>query len=165
MLLRCALRPATLDEETAAELLTGPLGQTDSLGLRKLKRALGGVPLGKVLTDLRPLRLVSDRVAAPAWRVASLLTAAGEQLDAGGSAEDVLWAVWRESGLAARWEERAEHDTAADHDLDAVLALFEAAARFTDDLPPGNLNRSTTPNSTNPPDLPLSRRAARPAAL
>ena len=135
--LRCAVRPERLDDDTAAELLTGPLGQTDSLGLRKLKRALGGVPLGGVLTDLRQLRAVSDRVAAPAWRVASLLTTAGEQLDAGKSVEDVLWAVWRESGLAAQWEERAEYDSAADHDLDAVLALFEAAARFTDALPPG----------------------------
>src|SRR6185437_13528666 len=138
MLLRCALDRARLDEETAAELLTGPLGQTDSLGLRKLRRALGGVPLGEVLTDLRALRLVSDRVAAPAWRVASLLTTAAQQLAAGKSVEDVLWAVWRESGLAAQWEERAEHDSAADHDLDAVLALFEAAARFTDDMPPGS---------------------------
>jgi superfamily I DNA/RNA helicase/RecB family exonuclease len=137
-LLRCAVDPARLDEETAAELLTGPLGQTDSLGLRKLRRALGGVPLGEVLTDLRPLRLVSDRVAAPAWRLASLLTTAGQQVDAGKSVEDVLWAVWRESGLAAQWEERATRDSAADHDLDAVLALFEAAARFTDDLPPGS---------------------------
>ncbi|HVT66810.1 MAG TPA: ATP-dependent DNA helicase [Trebonia sp.] len=138
LLLRCAVQPERLDEETAAELLTGPLGQTDSLGLRKLKRALGGVPLGEVLADLRPLRAVSDRVAAPAWRVASLLTAAGQQLDAGRSVEDVLWAVWRESGLAAQWEERAAaHDSVADHDLDAVLALFEAAARFSDALPPG----------------------------
>src|SRR6185312_9626538 len=117
-LLRCAVRPERLNDDTAAELLTGPLGQTDSLGLRKLKRALGGVPLGEVLTDLRQLRAVSDRVAAPAWRVASLLTTAGEQLDAGKSVEDVLWAVWRESGLAAQWEERAEYDSAADHDLD-----------------------------------------------
>jgi superfamily I DNA/RNA helicase/RecB family exonuclease len=137
-LLRCAVRPGRLDDETATELLTGPLGQTDSLGLRKLKRALGGVPLGEVLTDLRQLRPVSDRVAAPAWRVASLLTTAGTQLDAGKSVEDVLWAVWRESGLAAQWEERAEHDNAADHDLDAVLALFEAAARFTEAFPPGS---------------------------
>ncbi len=136
-LLCCALQPGRLDEETATELLTGPLGQTDSLGLRKLKRALGGVPLGEVLTDLRQLRAVSDRVAAPAWRVASLLTTAGQHLDAGKSVEDVLWAVWRESGLAQQWEERAEHDSAADHDLDAVLALFEAAARFTESFPPG----------------------------
>ncbi|MGH3279910.1 MAG: ATP-dependent helicase, partial [Trebonia sp.] len=138
LLLRCALDPARLDEDTAAELLTGPLGRTDSLGLRKLRRALGGVPLGEVLTDLRALRLVSDRVAAPAWRVASLLTTAGHQLGAGKGVEDVLWAVWRESGLAEQWEERAYGDVAADHDLDAVLALFEAAARFADELPPGS---------------------------
>src|ERR1700727_3624967 len=49
-LLRCAVRPERLDEEPAAELLMGPLGQTDSLGLRKLKRALDGVPLPEGLT-------------------------------------------------------------------------------------------------------------------
>jgi ATP-dependent exoDNAse (exonuclease V) beta subunit len=137
-LLRCAVRPGRLDDETAAELLTGPLGQTDNLGLRKLKRALGGVPLREALTDPRVLHAVRDRVAAPARRVAALLDLAARQIDDGAAAEDVLWAVWSESGLAARWEEQAEHDNAADRDLDAVLALFEAAARFTDDLPPGS---------------------------
>jgi len=39
-LLDCALRPGALDEETAAELLTGPLGGTDALGLRRLRRWL-----------------------------------------------------------------------------------------------------------------------------
>src|SRR5579875_1357578 len=39
-LLRCALRPSSLDEQTAAELLTGPLGGTDALGLRRLRRWL-----------------------------------------------------------------------------------------------------------------------------
>ena len=39
-LLSCALRPGALAEETAAELLTGPLGGTDALGLRRLSRAL-----------------------------------------------------------------------------------------------------------------------------
>ena len=41
MLLRCALRPALLDGQTAAELLCGPLGGTDALGLRRLRRSLG----------------------------------------------------------------------------------------------------------------------------
>ena len=63
---------------------------------------------------------------------------AAKRLDDGGGAEDVLWAIWDASGLAAEWEQRAEHDPAADRDLDAVLALFEAAARFGDDLPPGH---------------------------
>ncbi len=138
MLLRCALRPAMLDEETAAELLTGPLGQTDSLGLRKLRRALGGIPLAGALTVPQTLRAVSDRVAAPAHRVAALLATARAAIDGGGTAEDVLWAVWEASGLAGRWERQAEHDPAADRDLDAVLALFDAAARFTDDMPPGS---------------------------
>ena len=138
MLLRCALRPTMLDEETAAELLTGPLGQTDSLGLRKLRRALGGIPLAGALTVPQTLRAVSDRVAAPAHRVAALLATARTAIDGGGTAEDVLWAVWEASGLAGRWERQAEHDPAADRDLDAVLALFDAAARFTDDMPPGS---------------------------
>jgi superfamily I DNA/RNA helicase/RecB family exonuclease len=137
-LLRCAVRPDRLDDETAAELLTGPLGQTDSLGLRKLKRALDGQPLREALADPRLLQAVRDRVAAPARRVAALLDVAARAIEGGGSAEDVLWAVWTESGIAARWAEQAELDSAADHDLDAVLALFEAAARFTDTLPPGN---------------------------
>lgn len=137
-LLRCAVQPGRLDDQTAAELLTGPLGQTDSLGLRKLKRALDGVPLREALTDPRVLQAVSDRIAAPARRVAALLDVAAGQLGGGASAEDLLWAVWDASGLAARWEEQASRDNAADRDLDAVLALFEAAARFTDNLPPGN---------------------------
>jgi len=41
MLLRCALRPAMLDDQAAAELLCGPLGGTDALGLRRLRRSLG----------------------------------------------------------------------------------------------------------------------------
>ena len=137
-LLRCALYPAELDEETAAGLLTGPLGQTDTLGLRKLRRGLAGTSLTEALTTPETLHTVSERVAAPARRVATLLHTARRAIATGGSAEDVLWAVWDASGLADRWERQAEHDPAADRDLDAVLALFDAAARFTDDLPPGS---------------------------
>ncbi len=41
-LIRCAIRPETLDEQAAAELLTGPLGGTDALGLRRLRRGPAG---------------------------------------------------------------------------------------------------------------------------
>src|SRR5215472_3571893 len=137
-LLRCALRPEALDEETAAELLTGPLGQTDGLGLRKLRRALAGQSLTAALTVTEALDLASDRVAAPARRVAALLATARRAINDGGSAEDVLWAVWEACGLADRWERAAEHDPSADRDLDAVLALFDRASRFADEMPPGN---------------------------
>ncbi|HET6186355.1 MAG TPA: ATP-dependent helicase, partial [Trebonia sp.] len=140
MLLRCALEPGRLTDEIAAELLTGPLGQTDSLGLRKLRRALDRTPLSEAIETAGVLNTVSDRVSAPARRVAALLQVARQAIAADGTAEDVLWAIWDASGLAERWERlaAAEHDPAADRDLDAVLALFEAAARFTDDLPPGS---------------------------
>ena len=137
-LLRCALRPQALDEETAADLLTGPLGQADGLGLRKLRRATGGRPLVEALTRADSLDLVADRIANPARRVAGLLAVASAPSPGGGTAEDVLWAVWDASGLAERWGRQAEHDPAADRDLDAVLALFDRAARFADELAPGS---------------------------
>ncbi len=137
-LLRCALQPEALDEETAVELLTGPLGQTDGLGLRKLRRALGGQSLRTALADTQSLDLVSERVAAPARRVAGVLAAAKHAIGSGGTAHDVLWAIWSSSGLAELWERQAQRDPSADRDLDAVLALFDRAARFTDELPPGS---------------------------
>ena len=55
------------------------------------------------------------------------------------TAEDVLWAVWRASGLADRWAAASarggRRGATADRDLDAVMVLFDAAARFTDRLP------------------------------
>ncbi|HXP57671.1 MAG TPA: ATP-dependent DNA helicase, partial [Streptosporangiaceae bacterium] len=177
-LLRCALTPAALDEQTAAELLTGPLGGTDALGLRRLRRWLraridtapppapapapDGVPpaddaaptrgpgrpvlpptdpLAGAILDPRALTLVPAPVAQPAAKLARLLTVARDTIRDGRNAEEVLWAVWDASGLAPVWSAASAAGgaagAAADRDLDAVLALFDAAARFTDTLPPG----------------------------
>ncbi|MBQ0994940.1 ATP-dependent helicase, partial [Micromonospora sp. H61] len=86
-----------------------------------------------------------------AQAVAGLLAIAREAAARpGATAEDVLWAVWHASGLAERWADainqgrpeagegdlaRRRRAEAADRDLDAVLVLFDAAARFTDRLP------------------------------
>ena len=182
-LLTCALQPGALDEETAAELLTGPLGGTAALGLRRLRRALRGAaeaageplredPMAAALRDPRELTLASwparqlaseQAAAAPggsageadrrgtgpapaspiavARRVAALLELA-RQTAAGGTAHEVLWAVWHASGLAGAWQAASaaggSRGAAADADLDAVAALFDAASRFTDRLPPGS---------------------------
>jgi superfamily I DNA/RNA helicase/RecB family exonuclease len=159
MLLRCALQPKELDEQTAAELLCGPLGGTDALGLRRLRRSLQlladadptnrGDPappstedmLAQALLDPRDLTVVPDRVAEPAKKVAGLLATARKAIDKGGSAEDVLWAIWDASGLARQWQKASAAGgpvgAAADRDLDAVLALFDKAAHFADSMPPG----------------------------
>ena len=153
MLLRCALNQVHLDEPTAAELLCGPLGGTDALGLRRLRRSLQLLAdadpegqhtadlLAHALLDPRDLAMVPDRVAAPAQRLARLLATAKDAISKGGSAEDVLWAIWAASGLAAQWQQASAAGgpagAAADRDLDAVLALFDKAAHFTDSMPPG----------------------------
>ncbi len=181
-LLRCALRPETLDEQTAAELLTGSLGGTDALGLRRLRRwlrtiadappassppassppassppassppassppassppsAAQGDLLATAILDPRELIMVPRLVAAPADKLARLLSIARDTIAAGQTAEEALWAVWDASGLAPAWQAASAAGgpagAAADRDLDAVLALFDAAARFTDTLPPG----------------------------
>ena len=152
-LLRCALRPGTLDEQIATELLTGPLGGTDALGLRRLRRwlkmaaetasspAAGGDLLAAAILDPRELIMVPRTVAAPAEKLARLLSVAQDAIAAGRSAEETLWAVWDASGLGPVWQAASAAGgatgAAADRDLDAVLALFDAAARFTDTLPPG----------------------------
>src|SRR5271166_3321352 len=152
MLLRCALRPSALDEQTAVELLCGPLGGTDALGLRRLRRSLqlladgagdrGADLIAGALRDPRDLTAVSDRVAGPARRVAGLLAVATAAIAGDGNAEDVLWAIWDASGLAEQWQRVSAAGgpagTAADRDLDAVLALFDQAAHFTDTMPPGS---------------------------
>jgi superfamily I DNA/RNA helicase/RecB family exonuclease len=155
MLLRCALRPALLDEQIAAELLCGPLGGTDALGLRRLRRSLGllaeaagdrvragGDLLAEALLSPRDLVALPDSVAGPARQVARLLAVAKAAIKAGGNAEDVLWAIWDASGLAPQWQQASAAGgaagAAADRDLDAVLALFDKAAHFADTMPPGS---------------------------
>ena len=152
LLLRCATRPHSLDEETAVELLTSPVGGADVMALRRLRQALrrveldagGGRASGPLLVEALedPAHLVTvDRSASrAAMAVAGLLALAREAVSRpGATAEDVLWALWERTGLGARWElaSRAGGPAgeAADRDLDAVVALFDAAARFCDRLP------------------------------
>ncbi|TDC86336.1 ATP-dependent DNA helicase [Actinomadura sp. 7K507] len=151
ILLRAALKKGYLDEVVAEDLLTGPLGGADALAMRRLKRALrdleelsgGQRPLGELLiaavNDPRELVLVHERVRAPAERIAHLIDMARRSVHDGGTAEDVLWAVWQESGqadvLLAQSVKGGTRGAAADRDLDAVVALFDHAARFVDRLP------------------------------
>lgn len=149
---RAALDPQWLDPEAAVALVTSPVGGADALALRRMRQALlaeeragGGTRasdelLVEALGD--PLRwaTLDDRAAEPGLRVARVLAASRTAAAAAGaSAETVLWAVWEAAGLAATWRRRAlaggTGGRRADRDLDAVVALFEAAARFTDRMP------------------------------
>ncbi|MFG1775485.1 ATP-dependent helicase [Micromonospora sp. NPDC049048] len=163
LLLRCALEPERLDEEAAVALLHSPLGGADPLAERRLRQGLRALALAggdrrpsgelivEALRDPAELAGIERHWAEPAQTVAGLLAVARETAARpGATAEDVLWAVWRASGLAELWSAatgrgqvvagegdvaRRRRAEAADRDLDAVMVLFDAAARFTDRLP------------------------------
>jgi superfamily I DNA/RNA helicase/RecB family exonuclease len=152
LLLRCALDDARLDEDAAIALLHSPLGGADPLAERRLRQGLralalaagdrrpSGVLLLHALRHPDDLAAVERRWASPARNVGQLLRAVREAAARpGATAEEVLWTAWQGSGLAERWTTlsgRGGHrGAAADRDLDAVVSLFDAAARFTDRLP------------------------------
>ena len=150
--LRCVVDPASLTPDAAVELLTGPVGGVDAVGLRRLRQALraeelagdGGRTSDELLVEAlaAPDRLVTldPRISQGARKVAAVLdagrAAAAEQ---GASAETVLWALWGATGLAQPWRRQALAGgitgARADRSLDAVVAFFEAAARYVDRLP------------------------------
>jgi len=143
--------PLALDDDRAASLLTSPLGGLDAAEVRVLARALYQREKVAATTAQRPVRpsaeLVREALVRPerlealqpgravdkARRLARLLERARAQLQAEGSAEEVLWTLW--SGT--RWPERLRTSAtsggpgaaAAHRDLDALCALFEEAAK------------------------------------
>ncbi|MBA0051453.1 ATP-dependent helicase [Streptomyces sp. AJS327] len=138
---------AGLDTETALALLSSPLGGMDAADLRRLGRALreeeraAGArvprPSGDLLAEAlaEPERLVAHdpSYARGAQRLGQLLRKAREGLAGGGTAEEALWQLWDGTPWPARLERAALRGGAAgrnaDRDLDAVCALFAAAAR------------------------------------
>jgi RecB family exonuclease len=110
-----------------------------ALAARGIDAAERGAPLATLLADDTLLDALPEHVARPAVRVSAVLAAGRVALAAGGTAEDVLWAMWQRSGLAGRWARASAAGGAAgavaDRDLDAVVALFDAAAGFVDRLP------------------------------
>ena len=137
--------------EDATSLLGSWLGGADALALRRLRlallaadRAAGGACSSDALLVAalgRPALLdaLPGRAARPARAVARVLAAGREAAVPGASAEEVLWALWESAGVAAAWQRAAlgggPAAARADRDLDAVTALFDAAARYEDRLP------------------------------
>jgi superfamily I DNA/RNA helicase/RecB family exonuclease len=145
--------PVELSSEEARVLLLSPLGGASPAQLRALGRRLravvraGGETQPRSSAELireavtNPAEVVTfeDWVAAPVRRLAGLLGEAVDVATRGGAPDEVLWALWDGSGWARRLTLRARGtgtaSRAADRDLDAVLALFEAAGRLEDRQP------------------------------
>ena len=149
--LRLAAEPDALDADLAEMLLSSPLGGADPLALRRLRRGLRRLELAaggerssdellvEALRDGDLLSGLADVEARPVRRVGGLLTTAREAAASGLDVENVLWRVWQASGLEKRLLRQIERGGSlaaqADRDLDAVVALFDAAGRYVDRLP------------------------------
>lgn len=147
--MRVCVGASDLDPATAARLVCSPLGGLDTVGLRRVRRALRAQELaeggGRTSDALLVEALESDEpvlpaAARPVARLARVL-AAGRRATAevGADAQTVLWALWNEAEQAEPWRRSALAGGAAgeraDRDLDAVLALFRAAETFVDRMP------------------------------
>jgi superfamily I DNA/RNA helicase/RecB family exonuclease len=143
--LACVQSDAALTEDVAERLLLGPIGRGDIVYLRRLRRVLKGlvlpdepVLLAPAVLDLLGAQILPEHVRHPVLRVANVL-AAGRAVRPDATPEDVLWAVWEAAGLSRRWQQASAGGgaagAAADRDLDAVVQLFDAAARYADRLP------------------------------
>lgn len=150
-----ALEPKGATYETLEELLYSPYGGADALGIRRLRSELrnraaingesGAFP--DLLLDAikTPMSDLDQQIAAPALRIRALIEAARKTGSRRGAhAEDVLWAIWDNAVIdgqkaSALWQELAlaghRRGTQADTDLDAVISLFESAARFSERSP------------------------------
>ncbi|MDQ1076595.1 superfamily I DNA/RNA helicase/RecB family exonuclease [Microbacterium testaceum] len=148
-----AADPLDWSPESIGDALLGTFGGFDPIELRRLRTELrhrelqeGGTrSAGEVLASgLRhPLEFASidSREARRAARLAETLAVLRRQSAEHATAHELLWTAWERSGLARSWRETARGQgplaEQADRDLDAVVALFQAAKRFTEREPDG----------------------------
>ncbi len=140
-----------LDAELATDLLLGPFGGLDRLGLRRLRLALraeeiagGGARSGdellvEAISAPNRFATIDHRVARIAARLAETLDVLRAAAEPGGSIEELLWTAWERSGLARTWYDQALGAgiaaAEANRNLDGIVALFTAAKRFAERRP------------------------------
>jgi superfamily I DNA/RNA helicase/RecB family exonuclease len=146
-----SLAPEERSSEALVDTLLGVCGGFDPIELRRLRTGLRHLELAdggeRSATDLlvsamrHPLEfaLLDTREGRKAARVAETLSAVHTEAAAGATAHELLWTAWERSGLERSWREAARGNgplaEQADRDLDAVVALFQAAKRFGERRP------------------------------
>jgi superfamily I DNA/RNA helicase/RecB family exonuclease len=134
--------------EDVSDALLGTYGRLDPIELRRLRSSMrhaelagGGERGGRdlVVSAMRhPLEfdLVDSREARRASTLAGTLAKLREGLERGDTAHELLWTAWERSSLQRHWLELTRgHGPLAEQagrDLDALVALFQAAKRFVE---------------------------------
>ncbi|MCC2592803.1 ATP-dependent helicase [Tessaracoccus sp. OS52] len=137
-----AARGGRPDADETNRLFTSPLSGLDSIGQRRLGRKLleshpgagNSVQLlGRCLVEPDLLEGVVGEEADLARRLALLLHDAADALAKGRSVREALWQVWDATNWPRSLRQAAlAGSRRANHDLDAIVELFELAARRED---------------------------------
>ncbi len=155
LILRIAAGGTPLDGDEVIALLGGPIGTADPTMLRRLRRGVRRADEGPdrdvdSLTSLAaalsdPERMdqllsgLTDFESLSLTHLRKVIDAARGAHATGVGVEEMLWRAWRASGLERRWTAQSlrggRGGDQADRDLDAMLAMFEAAGTFADNLP------------------------------
>ena len=136
------------------DLVTGPVGGADPVTLRRLIRGLRRwAPQARGIDSLRGLLegqlpdfagVLTEREETILERIRAIVQAGRAAIDAQASIEEILWEVWNATGLDARLQAAALRGGAtgsqADRDLDAMMALFDAAGDYSERRPGASLD-------------------------
>ena len=153
LLARVALKIQPLNFDTVERLLLSEFGGADSISLRRIRRALiAARPEGDERTGTQLLiDAVSDgeifiEGASEITRVHDLLEKArAVARSKKAMADELLWTIWDNAvasngeKISDAWRNQALRSgvrgAAADRDLDAMMQLFESAARYSERFP------------------------------
>ena len=153
LLARVAINSQPLNLDTAERLLLSEFGGADSISLRRIRRAL--ITTRPEGDDRSGAQLLIDAIddgdlniegAESVLRVHKLLKSARVVArNKKATADELLWAIWDNAvtsdgqKLSSAWQNQSLRfglrAAAADRDLDAVMQLFDSAARFSERFP------------------------------
>ncbi len=153
LLARVAIKSQPLNLDTAERLLMSEFGGADSISLRRIRRGMIAARAGS--DDRSGTQLLLDAInegevfiegADCLVRVHELLEKArAVARNKKATADELLWAIWSNAvasdgqKLADAWRTQSlrpgVRGAAADRDLDAMMQLFESAARYSERFP------------------------------
>ena len=153
LLARVAIKSQPLNLDTAERLLMSEFGGADSISLRRIRRAM--ITARADGDDRSGTQLLLDAInegevfvegADCLVRVHELLEKArAVARNKKATADELLWAIWSNAvasdgqKLADAWRTQSlrpgVRGAAADRDLDAMMQLFESAARYSERFP------------------------------
>ena len=153
LLARVAIKEQPLNLDMAERLLMSEFGGADSISLRRIRRAMiaarvdGDERSGtQLLLDAISVGDIAIEGADSVLRIHELLEKArAVARNKSALADDLLWAIWSNAvasdgqKLSDAWRNQSlrpgVRGAAADRDLDAMMQLFESAARYSERFP------------------------------